>query len=153
MNVLVNCTLVSQVSSVFNLNTQFYHQLKRSLHVSYKVIYYIKERIMLHMFEHYACMHVYAWVDRLISAEVRRRCHITWKWSHRSFWVSMWILRIESWSSGKSKNALKYLAIPWINIIFFIKHRILGARMTNNIWMRYYQLNIISNQCIFTLIF
>lgn len=41
---VVNCTSVSQVSSVFKLKTESYHQLQIILNISYKVMYYIKEK-------------------------------------------------------------------------------------------------------------
>lgn len=65
----------------------------------------------IHLFdEHEFCLHVCA-LHVCSTVEARRGQHITWNWSFRHHWASIWILKTESRSLAKTSRASKHWSI------------------------------------------
>lgn len=53
-----------------------------------------------------------------VSVEARRRRQILWNWSHNQFWATMWVLGIQTGSSGITVTALICWALSPLVVCF-----------------------------------
>lgn len=72
----------------------------------------------------------------LVPSEARRKCCISWNWSYRLLWVTMWELDLEPVSFGRVASALScyvfFLAPAHIVLLLRIKERMFSELETLN---------------------
>ena len=69
---------------------------------------------LIHVYGCFVCIYICAPHACLVTLEARRGHWMSWNWSYRQLWATMWVLSIELGISGRPANTLNHGAISLV---------------------------------------